>query len=316
MQADGSMLLTSGRLVLGPKAEKRFGRKHHMDLYAVFSTPALYRVHTTSGQEIGTLSQDFVDRLVADASTFQLGGRPWSVTGIRHKDKIVQVQAAPRGREPTWGGFLPQFLSLAVCQQIRALLLGAGIPGYLHPTAQEVLLSWRERLAGVLSRSGLELDDGEARWWTFAGGRINSTLRYALQASHPGWKVTPGNLELRIKGEDLSLKTVLAAIDGLRTPELWESEGLWRDVLAGLPSYRLSKFQLLMPPWMVRERLASFLLDVSGTWEFLESDRAPLPGAVAALTSALTSSEETPPPPEVVRAPQEDEGLKPKIPIQ
>jgi hypothetical protein len=43
-------------------------------------------------------------------------------------------------------------------------------------------------LAGTpeLDRRELQL-----RWWTFAGGRINATLRYALEALSPGWKIVP-----------------------------------------------------------------------------------------------------------------------------
>jgi ATP-dependent Lhr-like helicase len=31
-------------------------------------------------------------------------------------------------------------------------------------------------------RGGIIVGEGEIRWWTFAGGRINSTLRHALEA--------------------------------------------------------------------------------------------------------------------------------------
>ncbi|MCC7387121.1 MAG: hypothetical protein IT384_35135 [Deltaproteobacteria bacterium] len=43
--------------------------------------------------------------------------------------------------------------------------------------------SRRADLGDLLRRSGLaiELDDGLARWWTFAGGRINHALKYGLE---------------------------------------------------------------------------------------------------------------------------------------
>ncbi len=309
MRVDGGMLLASGRLVLGPKAEKRFGRRNYMDLYAVFSTPALYRVHTLDGRELGTLSQDFVDRLVADASTFLLGGRPWVVFQLNHKDRIITVQPAPKGREPTWGGFLPQFLGFALCQQMRALLLSEDEPGYLHETGRVVLADWRARLSGVLSRSGVEADGDEVRWWTFAGGRINSTLRYALQALQPDWKAIPDNLQVRIKGSAVTLEAVLEAIETLREVEFWENDALWREVAATLPGYRLSKFQMLMPPWMEREILAKFLLDLSGAWRFLAGDAARRLTAPVVVEEAVT--------PTVVEVDSsEDDYLKPTIPIE
>ncbi|MFN9037108.1 MAG: helicase-related protein, partial [Planctomyces sp.] len=68
MIEDHSLLLTSGRLVLGPQAERRFGRHNFMELYAVFSSPQSYNVETANRQVIGTLTQDFVDGLVDGVS--------------------------------------------------------------------------------------------------------------------------------------------------------------------------------------------------------------------------------------------------------
>ncbi len=48
-----------------------------------------------------------------------------------------------------------------------------------------------------------------------------------------------------------------------------EDDKLWQEVAASLPSYRLSKFQPLMPPWVEREMVASHLLDLEGAWRFL-----------------------------------------------
>ena len=40
-------------------------------------------------------------------------------------------------------------------------------------------------------------------------------------------------------------------------------------IAAGLPGYRLSKFQPLMPPWVEREVISRYLLDGPGTWQWL-----------------------------------------------
>jgi AAA+ ATPase superfamily predicted ATPase len=44
---------------------------------------------------------------------------------------------------------------------------------------------------------------------------------------------------------------------------------LWTEVAESLPSYRLSKFQPLMPPWVEREVVAGYLLDVDGAKRWL-----------------------------------------------
>jgi ATP-dependent helicase Lhr and Lhr-like helicase len=44
------------------------------------------------------------------------------VLQVRHDDRRVLVGPAPRGKQPTWGGFIPQFLGEAVCRKIRDVL--------------------------------------------------------------------------------------------------------------------------------------------------------------------------------------------------
>jgi ATP-dependent helicase Lhr and Lhr-like helicase len=269
--------MASGRLVLGPQAERRFGRRNFMELYAVFSSPQSYAVETGGGQALGTLNQDFVDRLVDGVSTFLLSGRAWLVRMIRHDDRRVVVEPAPRGRQPTWGGFLPQFLGFDLCQRIRNLLAGEEPYAYLDEHAAAVLAEQRAILGPVLRghRGDLEIIDGEYRWWTFAGGRINSTLRHALIAGAGDWRVTTDNFTVRIQGDALNGEAFEAALARLRQEDLWQDEQLWAGIAAGLPGYRLSKFQPLMPPWVEREVISRYLLDVPGARQWLDMSPTP-----------------------------------------
>lgn len=105
MIQDNSMILTSGLLILGPQAERRFGRRNFMELYAVFSSPQSYTVQSADGRPLGTLSQDFVDGLVDGVSCFLLGGRAWLVNFTNHSERTVQVAslhatASQHGRLP------------------------------------------------------------------------------------------------------------------------------------------------------------------------------------------------------------------------
>ncbi len=273
MVRDGSLVLAAGRLVLGPKAERRFGRRNFMELYAVFSSPQSYTVQTLGGQPLGSLNQAFVDRLVDGVSCFLLGGRAWAVIQIRHVDRRVVVEPAPRGRQPTWGGFLPQFLGEVLSRRIREILTSDEPHGYLTPEAQAILAERREAFRGVLTpdRAGVELADGEIRWWTFAGGRINSTLRYGLGAILGGVQIIPDNFLLRLRGDGLGFGRFQTAIAEIGQRSFWEDEERWRGILDSLPGYRLSKFQPLMPPWVEREIIAAYLLDVAGTIRWLAS---------------------------------------------
>jgi ATP-dependent helicase Lhr and Lhr-like helicase len=271
MLKDEALRLASGRLVLGPASERRFGRRNFMELYAVFSSPQTYTVQTGGGQVLGTLGQDFVDRLVDGVSSFLLGGRPWGVIRVQHDDRRIVVEPAPRGRQPTWGGFLPQFLGFELCQKILAIICAEDVPPYLDPGAAAALGSHRESLRGVLRfpEGGVEVDEGEVRWWTFAGGRINATLRYALEAVGADWKIVADNFLLRIRGDGLSARAFAEGRARLEEPGLWDDSKLWSEIAASLPSYRLTKFQPLMPPWIEREILSRHLLDIHGAREWL-----------------------------------------------
>lgn len=266
MLQDGSLVLASGRLTLGPKAEKRFGRRNFMELYAVFSSPQSYAVQTQAGQPLGTLNQSFVDQLVDDVSCFLLAGRPWVVLQIQHDERRVIVDSAPRGRQPTWGGYLPQFLSFSLCQKILEVLTSSEVYGYLTPEAAAVLSEERAKMHDILDpqHAGIELSDGEMQWWTFAGGRINSTLRYALSAIEPGWSSIPDNCSITIRGDTLNIERFLAARQQFASREFWHNTEFWQSVAASLPNYRLSKFQPLMPSWIEQEVLAAYLLDIPG----------------------------------------------------
>lgn len=267
---DEALVRVSGRLVIGPKVEKHFGRKNFREIYAVFESPQSYTVVTASSQQVvGTLEQDFVDLLVAGESAFLLAGRAWWVERVGHDERRVVVVPAPRGKEPSWGGILPRFLGFEVCQAMLAVVLGQGAVGWVSADAMAAIDDWRDSLAGVVDgRGGLVASDGSTRWWTFAGGRINQTLKMVLVALEPAWRVSADNLGVSIRrdGGSVMPAEVRALVERLADPETWEATSLWDIVAMRLPSYRLSKFQVLMPPWIVHELLAGYLIDVEGAF--------------------------------------------------
>ena len=267
----GALRLAGGKLVLGPISERIFGRKNFMELFAVFTSAKTYTVQTTSAQPVGTLDQGFVDRLVDGRSSFLLGGRAWAVMRVQHDDRRIIVEPAARGQQTTWGGFLPQFLSYEICQRIRSILLSTDRYPYLDEAAWAVLSERRSALREILEppSTGFDIYDDEICWWTFAGGKINGTLRYALGTVLGDWTIVPDNLMLRLRAPKLKSKDFLEAVAKISTPSFWQDEALWTDVAESLPNYRLSKFQPLMPPWVDREVVARYLLDLEGAQRWL-----------------------------------------------
>lgn len=271
MIQDGAMVLSSGLLSLGPTAERRFGRRNFMELFAVFSSPQSYTVMTVAGQPVGSLTQDFVDQLVEHVSSFLLSGRPWSVDQINHDERRISVIPAPMGRQPTWGGFLPQFLTFDLCQQVLQVLTSSEDYAYLETESREVLQDKRDSLGSLLDSEsgGIDEDSVEIRWWTFAGGRINSTLRYALEFLQSDWTVTSDNYAVKIRGTTATQSLLRTALAQISNDEFWSNEEFHIYVAAALPNYRLTKFQPLMPVWVEREVLQRHLLDIPGSKQLL-----------------------------------------------
>jgi ATP-dependent Lhr-like helicase len=183
---------------------------------------------------------------------------------VRHDDRRVIVEPAPRGKQPTWGGFLPQYLGFALCQRILRVLRSEERYAYLDDAAWSQLSLHREQVAEVLDSDvgGIEFGRDEIRWWTFAGGRINTTIRYAIQALEADWKVVPDNFLIKIQNPNISDHRFREVLAEIRKPAFWQNDVLWAEVAESLPNYRLSKFQPLMPDWVEREVVAHYLLDV------------------------------------------------------
>lgn len=295
---DRSLDLVDGRLLLGPKAERRFGRRNFMDLYAIFSSPATYRVETAHGQPIGTLQQAFVDQLVEGQSSFLLGGRGWQPARIDHGKRTIVAATASWGKMPTWGGAAPQFLGFELCQAMRGILADTGPVPFLHDSAKDVLAEMREGFAGLADgdRDALEDAGDSVLWWTFAGGRINATLVRALRALQGGWKITSDNFRLKIVADDLGIPEVRPVVRRLSEVDVWEDEALWSEIATDLPGFRLSKFQDVLPPWVVQEMVADFLLDVEGAWRWASGDAAADAPAGSRALRQTDPARDAPPP--------------------
>ena len=257
----------------------------------MFSSPQYYRVIGPSGSDIGSLEQAFVDNLVEDMTSFLLGGRAWLVHSIDHKSRTVSVRPAPRGKQPSWGGFAPKMLGFEVCQRIKQLLCETTEYPYLADGAAAALRRYREDFAALLQRgNAVQIAGDGARWWTYAGGRINQTLRHAI-AEMTGWKVVNDNFRLRFEGDGVSHAAVVKAIEALAVPSFWEDAELWQRIVARIPPYRFSKFQAALPPRFELELVGRFLLDLDGARRFILGGTAEAPSArVADLLRRVISS--------------------------
>lgn len=263
---------SGGLLSMGLQAERVFGKKNFQELYAVFSSPVLYRVHTETGRDIGSLEQNFVDRLVDSMSSFLLGGRAWLVNHVNHEERIVRVQPAPYGKKPSWGGFVPQHLGFELCQKMKEVLTSDVDYPFVDEQGKRAITEWREEIGALLNRRGVGLieESNVVTWWTFAGGRINHTLKYALETEQ-AWKIQADNFCVNISGDGVGGGGARSAIIKLMDGSFWDDPTNQRRMLARVPEYRLSKFQRALPSRFEVEMVGNYLLDFKGTQAFLGS---------------------------------------------
>ena len=300
---------TDGLLTMGRRAERIYGKKNFLELYAVFSSPVYYRVQLPGGSDIGYLEQGFVDRLVEQMSSFLLGGRAWLTRLVDHRNRVIKVQPAPRGRKPSWGGFAPKMLGFEVCQRIVDVLREDATYAYLSSSAMTAIEEYRDEFRGLLRDTGHEIrfDDERVYLYTFAGGRINHTLKYALEEL-TGWKVTADNFHVRCQSDGIGPHAVRDAVATISTPGFWHDLDVWQRIIARMPPYRFSKFQPALPAIFQQELIGQYLLDIEGTRRYLQVDgesTAPTLQAILATMTATgfaTNTEPSSPTPPVVDA--------------
>ncbi len=255
---------------LGLKAEKTFGRNNFMEIYSVFSSPLEFHVIGLSGDVIGAVQWDFLEKLLEDGSAFHLAGRAWRIERIDWKKKTVKVEPSPAGKIPKWGGITPKFLSFPLCRKMRDVLAGSEDYPYLDPKSQARLAALREDRRELLNGAyaPIEYNEKGVIWHTWAGGRINHTLRTVFKIELNADAQT-GNEYVRVNCDRSTVKIYLETIARMSDPEYWENPELLKKIDALAPNYRLSKFQPYLPEPLRLKFVAGAVFDVDGTLEFL-----------------------------------------------
>lgn len=266
-----------GLLSLGTRGEKLYGRKNFFELYAIFNSPPVLRVHH-GRDEVGYVQAGFVQGHDERKGPlcFRLGGRPWQVLEIDWSRGTMSVKPAAAAQVPNWLG-APGVLSFDVCQAMRETLVTEDLSGVkLTPTAQAELQSLREGYADLLAASAapVESSGDTIQWHTFAGGAINRLLAAGLEElTHKKW--VSGNLTIRSKEAGLAeTNQALAQLVTLR----WEPVATAKAhaMVRGV----ISKFQPCLPEDAEDRLLAEKLLDLPGTLRFLARTRAAIAATI------------------------------------
>ncbi|WP_446210101.1 DEAD/DEAH box helicase [Micromonospora sp. IBSANI012] len=245
----------SGMLFIGPETESRFGRRHFMEMLAVFTAPPEFTV--LSGRaEIGRTDPALLTAKVQGPRLLLLGGRSWRVTHIDWKRRRCFVEPADGGGKALWmSGASPQGLSYRMTRAMRDVLLGADPKVALTARATTRLAALRDDAAATVHPGGSVVvrdREGEVRWWTWAGFRANATLIATLSdLADPTQRYDDASIRLR-SDLDREMWRVATADAGQRIclPDVTEK------ALAGL------KFSAALPPRLAAATLAVRLADV------------------------------------------------------
>ena len=257
---DNFLFYEDGFLTLGEKAEKVFGRKNFMEIYSVFSSPIEFKVYTVSGKEIGTVQQEFAESLFAGQSSFVLAGKAWLVERIEWSESKIIVSMAPAGVTPLWGSIFPKILTKGEEYS------------YLDERAKVTLRQIQKDKENFLrsSLAPIYFSNDEILWWTYAGGKINHSLKFAFKCIYKDLEVTCSNEYVKIKKSKFTISEFQEQILEMRKREFWNQPDLMNEILSLMPEYRFSKFQNFLPEKLQKEMIANSLLNVEGTIQFLE----------------------------------------------
>ncbi|MFJ7421057.1 DEAD/DEAH box helicase [Streptomyces uncialis] len=258
LRSEGFLDEDGGMLFIGPEAERRFGRRHFIELTASFTAPPQFTV-LSGRKEIGQTDPSVLTEERPGPRRLLLGGRSWQVTFVDWGRKRVFVEPADGGGVAKWTSGSVAGLSHTLARAMREVLLGADPPVSLTGRARAGLERWRDEDAPETVHPGGTLvtrHGTDVRWWTWAGHRANATLAATLPSvSDPVQRPTDCWVRLR---EDV-------------TPELWRAarEGTEGGNALVLPdvdprAVRGLKFSAALPQRLAVATLAARLADFEG----------------------------------------------------
>jgi ATP-dependent helicase Lhr and Lhr-like helicase len=152
-----------------------------MSLMATFTAPPEFTA-LHGRDEIGRVDPVLLADRVDGPRLLLLGGRSWRVTWTDWKRRRCFIEPAEGCGRARWRSDGVGGMSFEIARSMRDVLLEAEVPVSLTRRASELLAGLRSDGIGRVQAGGLVISRGEddLRWWTWAGYRVNATLRATL----------------------------------------------------------------------------------------------------------------------------------------
>ncbi len=255
-----------GMLFVGPESERRYGKRHFLELLSVFTAEPQFTV-LNGRDEVGTVDPLVFTRRVDGPRIIALGGRAWKVTYTDWKRRRAFVEPSDQAGTTRWSGS-PQPLSYALTAAMREVLLDGQLPGVeLSRRAIDRLAGVREEMRATVSSDGLVVarwDRGQVRWWTWAGARANGVVAAALAA------VDSGLVDELDRYDNRYIKLRGDPTVGRLRQALVSARAAFGDDLSGIAvpvsdeALRQLKFAELLPPELAVATLSARAADTAG----------------------------------------------------
>lgn len=176
-----------GLYLVGPEAERRYGRKNFLELLAVFSAPPEVLV-LHGREEIGTVDPLALNQRREGPTILSLAGHSWRVSGVDWARRRAYVEPADAQGRSRWSGSGAAY-STQLCAAMRQVVQGTDPGGVIltnraRQRLAHVRQEWRER-AERPDPIVIEDDGGRAAWWTWLGLRENARRAAALSRVAP-----------------------------------------------------------------------------------------------------------------------------------
>jgi ATP-dependent Lhr-like helicase len=167
-----------GILGFGKEGEALFGRRHFLELLAVFSTPNTLTV--LSGlREIGQIESGYLIRSQNQGPLrIVLGGRHWLVANIDWRQRTVQVEETAEKGRGAWIGS-GQGIGPTMSRAIQASLTSETVPPQWSARARSAMQQQRQEFSFLSPDTHTLLvsaHDKSIIWYTFGGSMVNQIL--------------------------------------------------------------------------------------------------------------------------------------------